>query len=383
MAVSTFPRLSVVLIACLLASALRVAAQNPEPVIEKPARNLKTGEEIYRAACVGCHGPHGEGMPKSTVGFDAPSTFPDFTKCDQTAPEYNRDYKAVIRDGGPARGFSQIMPSFSDSLTSEQMDQVIGTLRSFCADRTWSRGELNFPRSLVTEKAYLESETVLTTTINVQGAPAISNEFVYEQRFGKKNQLEITVPFSVLRQDPGKWFGGIGDIAAGIKHLLYSSLPAGSILSVQGEVIMPTGNKNKGTGTGVTTFSTFAMFDQRLSAHSFLQVQGGADLPTHPENSPQSVFLRTAIGQSFSQGMGLGRQWTPMFELITTRDLQTGARTNFDVVPQFQVTINRRQHVRANLGVSIPVNNTAGRPIQLMVYVLWDWFDGGLFQGWR
>jgi hypothetical protein len=262
------------------------------------------------------------------------------------------------------------------------MDQVIGTLRSFCTDKTWSRGELNFPRALLTEKAFLESETVLTTTINAQGAPAISNELVYENRFGKTNQLEIAVPFSFLHQDSGKWNGGIGDIAAGIKHLLYSSLSAGSILSVQGEVVLPTGNKNRGMGTGVTTFGTFAMYDQRLTANSFLQVQGGADLPTHPENSPQSVYLRTAVGQSFSR-MGLGRMWSPMIELITTHDLQTGARTNFDLVPQFQVTVNRRQHIRADLGVRVPVNNTAGRPIQVMVYFLWDWFDGGLFQGWK
>jgi len=378
-----FPRSHLLPAFCLLISAVAVTAQTPEPVIERPALNLRTGDEIYRAACIGCHGPHGEGMPKTIVGFDQPSTFPDFTKCDQTTPEYNRDYKAVIRDGGPARGFVQIMPAFGDSLTPEQMDMVIGTLRGFCTDKTWSRGELNFPRALVTEKAFLEDETVLTSTVNVQGAPAVSNELVYEKRFGKSNQLELAVPFSFLPQDAGKWAGGLGDIAAGLKHLIYSSLSAGSILSVQGEVVMPTGNKSKGLGTGVTTFGTFAMYDQRLTANSFLQVQGGANLPTHPEHSPRSVYLRTAIGTSLSQDRGLGRMWSPMVEIIANHDFQTGARTDFDVVPQFQVTINKRQHIRVNFGIRVPVNDTAGRPIQAMAYFLWDWFDGGLFEGWK
>jgi hypothetical protein len=57
--------------------------------------------------------------------------------------------------------------------------------------------------------------------------------------------------------------------------------------------------------------------------------------------------------------------------------------TDVDLVPQMQVTLSRRQHVRANLGVQVPVSHTAGRPVQVTFYVLWDWFDGGLFEGWK
>jgi len=50
-----------------------------------------------------------------------------------------------------------------------------------------------------------------------------------------------------------------------------------------------------------------------------------------------------------------------MFEFVGARDLGDKAKMNWDVVPQMQVTISRRQHIRANLGVLVPVNNTAGR----------------------
>ena len=43
-------RLSVFLALWLSALAGTIAAQNPEPEIEKPARNLKTGDEIYKQA---------------------------------------------------------------------------------------------------------------------------------------------------------------------------------------------------------------------------------------------------------------------------------------------------------------------------------------------
>ena len=47
-----------------------------------------------------------------------------------------------------------------------------------------------------------------------------------------------------------------------------------------------------------------------------------------------------------------------------------------------QITLNKRQHVRVNIGVRTPINNTAGRNTQLLFYALWDWFDGGLRDGW-
>jgi hypothetical protein len=71
-----------------------------------------------------------------------------------------------------------------------------------------------------------------------------------------------------------------------------------------------------------------------------------------------------------------------MFEFLAARDLVDNAKTNWDVLPQMQVTISKRQHIRANLGVRIPVNNTPGRQVQVMFYLLWDWFDGRLNEGW-
>ena len=71
------------------------------------------------------------------------------------------------------------MPSFRDALTSEQMDKVIGYLRHFCTEPAWPRAELNLPRALVTEKAYPENETVITTTVNAHGSPGVTNEIVH------------------------------------------------------------------------------------------------------------------------------------------------------------------------------------------------------------
>ena len=44
--------------------------------------------------------------------------------------------------------------------------------------------------------------------------------------------------------------------------------------------------------------------------------------------------------------------------------------------------MSKRMHILGNIGVRIPANNTVGRQKQVMFYVLWDWVDGGLKEGW-
>ena len=319
--------------------------------------------------------------PKSIAGFEPPDTFPDFTRCDQTTAEPDSSWKAIITHGGHYRGFSQIMPSFSEALSEKQIDQVIRYLRGFCKNPHWPRGELNLPRALVTEKAYPENEVVISSAVNVRGAPGIESHIIHEQRFGVKNQLEVDVPIQFQDQNH-LWYGGVGDVTLGLKREIFSNLRTGSIFSLQGSLLLPSGSRTHGFGNGSTTFETFAAFNQLFPTNTFIQFQTGADLPRHTDSAPQSVFWNTAVGQSFGEERGLGRLWSPMVEFLAEKELFTGARTNWDVLPQMQVTISKRQHVRGDLGVRVPVNNTSGRSVQVMFYLLWDWGDGKLTEGW-
>src|SRR5207247_3574333 len=134
------------------------------------------------------------------------------------------------------------------------------------------------------------------------------------------------------------WYGGIGDATLGIKRVLFSNLNSGSIFSLQGSVLIPSGNRRRGFGSGTTTFETFAAFDQLFPTNTFIQTQFGADLPRHTDLAPQSIFFNTAIGQTFGTDHGLGRAWSPMMEFLAQRDLSHAAKTNWDVLPQLQVT---------------------------------------------
>jgi mono/diheme cytochrome c family protein len=357
------------------------APASPSSSRSLPELRLDTGEQIFEAACVGCHGPNGRGQPLSTLGFEPPATYPDFTDCNGSTRERKYDWRTVIHEGGPGRGFSEIMPAYAEALTLDQIELVMSYMREQCTDPAWPLGELNFPRALFTEKAFPEDEWVLQTAINTTGDASVASRLVYERRFGPRNQLEIVAP-AVFSSTAGDWVGGVGDLVAGLKRVMYTDPAAGSIVSVQGEMALPTGNEAQGLGLGTPKLEAFGTYGQTLRASAFLQTQAGLELPFDTAKAPRAVFGRAAIGRTFAQGGGFGRSWSPIVELLADREFEDGARVNWDIVPQVQVTLNRRQHVRVSVGVRRPLNDASERTTQFVFYGLWDFFDGGLRDGW-
>ena len=376
---------------CLTVAALAAVVQLGFPSMAmgqgRPADGLTDGGELFTAGCAGCHGPEGAGAADSTVGFEKPGTYPDFTSCSQTSPEVQADWRAVIHDGGTARGFSRIMPAFSGVLRADQIAALAQYIRSLCDDRAWPAGELNLPRPLITEKAFPESETVIASTVGPSSSGTRGHDATtalqYERRFGARNQIELSVPLAVMHDPSGTTLGGVGDVEAGLKHVLWSSMRTGTIVSVQGVLTLPSGDSDRGLGTGTTIFEGFGAFGQMFARDSFLQGQAGVERGKDSDLAPSAGFLRLAGGKSFRAGDGRGRMWTPMLEFIANRDFVSEASADIDLVPQVQVTLSQRQHVRGAVGVQVPITNRADRPKQVGFYILWDWFDGGLFSGWK
>lgn len=340
---------------------------------------LTPGERLYQTACVTCHGARGTGAPQALVGFDTP--IPDFTDCNFATREAHGDWIAVVHKGGPARGFSRRMPAFGDALSDEEIDQVVAYVRSFCSDRRWPRGDLNLPRALITEKAYPEDELVLTPIISLERPAAVEVELEYERRFGARNQFVLAIPYGLRDRGGSDWTGGLGDIAVGFKRALYHSDERGRIFSAAAEVILPTGDEDDGFGTGTTIVEPNVAFGQILGADAFVQLQTGVGLPFDTDRVNAEGFWRGALGKTFSQHR-FGRTWTPIVEMLGSREFASGQSTLWDVVPQVQVSLSTRQHVLGSAGVRVPLNETGARSTQLLFYILWDFFDGPFLAGW-
>ncbi|HSH44297.1 MAG TPA: c-type cytochrome [Longimicrobiales bacterium] len=340
-----------------------------------------SGEELYQVACAACHGADGTGAPPSTLGFEEP--MPDFTMCSFATREPDSDWVAVAHQGGPVRGFSPMMPAFGGLLDPDQLQRVQDHIRTFCGDGSWPRGELNFPRAMFTEKAYPEDEAVWTVDVSPGDDTFIMNEIVYENRFGSRSQFEVVVPFGAREltgNGSGGWQGGLGDVVLGVKHTLLHSSEAGSILSLAGEVKLPTGREEEGFGGGTTVFETFLAYGQALPADGFLHAQGILEFPTGAGRANE-LLARAALGRTFTEGPW-GRAWSPMIEVLSSRSLEDGGTWAWDIAPQFHVTVNTRQHVMANVAVLLPLTDRDTRDPRILFFVLWDWFDGGFLEGW-
>src|SRR5258707_12581899 len=286
------------------------------------------------------HGGEGKGAPDASTVSVRPDSFPDFTDCAGTAPEPDGNWKAAIVHGGPSRGLSQIMPAFGDLLTDDQINDVMAYMRSFCKNvHHFPLGELNLPRALVTEKAFPENEIVIYTAASASGAPAWTTDVIDERTILEApTQLETDVPVNYA-DEAHNWTAGLGDITLALKRELFSSLRTGSILSLQGGILLPTGDSKRGFGAGTTQFETFAAFDQLFEENTFLQTQLGADLPVDTSIAPRSMFWRGAIGQGMAQDHMLGRLFSPLGEFLAVRDLTRGASTNLEGLPEIQVTV--------------------------------------------
>jgi len=343
------------------------------------------GEQIYRQACATCHGLDGKGSPQSVVGFELPLPnghgIPDFTDCSTNTVEPLADWAAVVHRGGPIRALDRHMPAFGDALTPDQIERVIKHIWTFCEDHSWPRGDLNLPRAFFTEKAFPENETVWTTAFTSAGARSLANDLVYEHRIGSRGQYEVKLPIIAQQADPdGASRRGLGDVEIALRRTFYANLYRGSILAAGGAVVLPTGKESEGLGNGYWVYEPFAMWGQSIGTSGFLQIHLGFEIPSDAAAGKEG-FLRTAFGYTLSQDQGFGRAWSPMMEVIVARP-EAGS-PKWDLVPQVQVSLSKLQHVLLSVGVRVPLHEREEHKPQVLTYVLWDWFDGSLFDFWK
>jgi mono/diheme cytochrome c family protein len=364
------------LLAALLFAGHSASAQ-ARPTVT--AAQTMDGGQLYLEGCATCHGADGRGMDRALVAFE--EELPDFTDCSFASREPAADWVTIAQRGGPVRGFSQMMPSFDDALGEEALARVIAHVQQFCRDSKWPRGELNLPRTLATEKAYPEDEWVLENEMEVDG-PAVGHALIYEKRFGSRSQIELELPFSYRREDGAApdgagWSGGIGDAVVALKQVLTHSVETGHILSAVLETKLPTGDEARGFGAGALGLEGFLTYGQILPSDLFVQAQAGAER-SNRAGSETEVFWTGGLGWSWAQN-GWGRTWSPILEVAGVREGDEG--TLWDILPQMHVTLNTRQHVMLTVGTRLPLNERERSPT-LVVNFLWDWFDGGLRDGW-
>ncbi|MDO8679315.1 MAG: hypothetical protein Q7R30_12230 [Acidobacteriota bacterium] len=341
----------------LLAAALAASQQPGVPA---------TIPEMWGAWCARCHADDGSGKVNEPTVTVVPM---DFTDCRVTTPEPDADWERAIAKGGPAVGLSSEMPGFEDSLSPEQITGFVTHMRGFCKESGWPMGNLNFPRPIITEKAFPENEFLILPAISHKtepGAPAlteISLVGLYERRIGKRAMYEIAVPLATT-DFGGSRRGGLGDIAAAFNYTTYASETSARIVSVGLEAVIPSGSQDKGTGHGTVIFEPFVTAGAMLRDW-YVQAQAKVELPVDLVKAGRAYIYNLYLGRDTSAAPNT---WTFGVEL-------NGENRELAVTPQVRKGLTRTGALAGSLGVMIPLNEREAQGVRWVGYLLWEYLE--------
>ena len=204
---------------------------------------------------------------------------------------------------------------------------------------------------------------MLTTSIRSGTGRESTNEFVYERRLGARNQFEVVVPLLMQEGERRRLAarprrrGGRGQARA-----VPQPRRAAASSARRAKLMLPTGKESAGLAAASTIFEPFVAFGQMLPADGFLQAQAGLGAAASTrDRAEREAFWRGAVGKTFTQGQLRPRVVADGRMARARASSSSGGRSHWDVVPQMQVTLSRRQHIMINVGVRIPVNERDGR----------------------
>ena len=334
--------------------------QAAPPTVQPPT----TIPEMWNAWCARCHAEDGTGnIAEPTVTV----TPMDFTDCKVTTPEPDADWERAIAKGGPGVGLSPQMPAFEDSLTPQQITLFVSHMRGFCTETGWPPGNVNFPRPILTEKAFPENEVVLLPAIShypEDEAPSITDgsfKVVYERRFGKQSMFELSVPL-VSTNSLGARTSGLGDMEVGVKHAAY--FDGSRIISVGLELALPTGDRFKDHGSGALMIEPYVSTGMMVG-NWYWQAELKPEISTNTVREGHHVVYNTYIGRDTSLAP---TTWTLGLEL-------NGEDGEVALTPQIRKGLTGTGALAASFGVMVPLNKREEQGMRWVGYLLWEYLE--------
>ena len=92
--------------------------------------DLARGQSTYRELCAKCHGAKGKGDGREAATL---ATKPqDLTDCERMKKFGDDELFRAIKEGGEAVKLSDDMPSYSDSLEDDEIQDLVTFVRSLC-----------------------------------------------------------------------------------------------------------------------------------------------------------------------------------------------------------------------------------------------------------
>ncbi|MBI4428526.1 MAG: c-type cytochrome [Ignavibacteriales bacterium] len=346
---------------------------------DPPDISILSGKEIYIQFCSRCHGDDGKGnIPKEMLqNMDAPP--PDLTEPYFNSGEKRLAWFRVIKFGGDIECLSMSMPSWGESFSDRQIEEMVEHIKTFVPQHEYPQGEVNFLRAHAVTKAFVEQEALLiptytSKTVNGENRSETKTTFYYASRFGNRFQYELKAPIQSASSSSGREFG-LGNLELGFKYAFFDDHSNGIILSTGIEAEVPTGDESKGFSSG--TIIGIPYIAAGIGVGHSVEFQGSAKIDAPFNRSKANPELKYGFSTAFilsDSRMGL----FPGIEITGTKDL-TNRTHMFSIIPKLYVGLTKRGHVGFSVGSEIPVSSEKAFSSRWLAFLLWDYADGGLW----
>jgi len=338
------------------------------------AADLARGQEIFGSICATCHGPAGAPDPDSPLVKGLGVMPANFSDALFNSREPLDAWKIVVTHGGPALGFSEQMPAFGESLSEADIDAVLVYIKTLGGEHDYPDGSLNLFLPIRTKKAFPEDEWVWKHRYTGQDPDnAWKTTLEYEFRIGERGQgiLEANYELEGSQSD-------FGHIEPGFKYVLKHDRRSGFILTGAAQVGVPL---NSGANW---EFLPYLAFGKVLSESWTLQGSGRLkfDLEDSDKSSAELAGIVHWVHTPWP------RKVFPALEVVAEIPFERGSGPDrkdalqFSVLPQARIGLNKRGNIALNVGMEWPLNDRDRYDWRAYVYFIWDFADGGLFDGW-
>lgn len=335
------------------------------------AADLDRGAELFAANCATCHGVDGWPDPDSPLVKGLGVVPADFSDALFNSREGEGEWTLVVTHGGPALGFSEVMPAFGETLSAEDVGNVLAYIKTLGGEHDYPDGSLNLFLPVRTKKAFPEDEWVWKQRYTSQdGDDAWKNTLEYEFRIGQRWQGVLEVNHTYKGGD-----GEFGHFEPGFKYVLSHDKQKGSIytLGVQAGVPLNSGEHWE--------FLPYLAMGRVINDEWIFQ--GSARLKMDLEDSDHGSAEFAGIVHWVHTPWP--RSVFPGLEMVAEVPFETAPgedSVQFSILPQARIGISKRGHVALNVGLELPLNERDRYDWQAYVYLIWDFADGGFFEAW-
>jgi len=196
--------------------------------------------------------------------------------------------------------------------------------------------------------------------------------FTFEQEwwlFTEDHQVAVSIPFSHLREE-GEKQRGVGDILIEYRYQLLEEGPNIPAVAPQFTLILPTGNRDKGTGNGVVGYEWSIAASKKVASRLALHANLGLtflpkvrvplddDQRLSPKRSLVSYDVGASVVFALSSDIHMLLEWVGEFEEEINDKGKKERAFKALLSPGIRAAVINKDDLQTVLGVGIPIGVT-------------------------